>query len=115
MSRGAHRLLREGAGLVESPDELLAEVFGEERPAKEAPPSTALVDGPQNESLRELRGLEVELLPGGTARIGHGRRGHDDYADVIALVAREATKRGPRLEAIGEPTLVPIRGRGDYY
>lgn len=28
MSRGAHRLLREGATLVESPDEILAELFG---------------------------------------------------------------------------------------
>ncbi|RPJ40386.1 MAG: hypothetical protein EHM19_13765, partial [Candidatus Latescibacterota bacterium] len=45
-----------------------------------------LVDGriellDHKESLRELRGLEAELLPGGTARVGSGRRGHDDYAD----------------------------------
>jgi len=45
-------------------------------------------------SLRELRGLEVELLPGGNARIGHGARGHDDFADAIALVAREANRGG---------------------
>jgi len=39
------------------------------------------------ESLRELRGLEVELLPGGRPRIGHANRSgaHDDYAAAIAL------------------------------
>lgn len=35
MSRGAHRLLREGATLVESPDELLAELY-EDRPPRTA-------------------------------------------------------------------------------
>jgi hypothetical protein len=39
------------------------------------------------ESLRELRALEVQLLPGGHPRVGHPNRGgiHDDYADAIAL------------------------------
>ena len=38
------------------------------------------------------RGLEVELLPGGSIRIGHGRssRTHDDYADALALAVSEA-------------------------
>lgn len=44
-------------------------------------------------SLKELRGLELENLPGGGIRIGHGRhsRGHDDYADAIALAVSEAS------------------------
>ncbi len=44
------------------------------------------------DSLRELRGLEVELLPGGNARIGHGRQGHDDYADSLALAVHQLSK-----------------------
>ncbi len=42
-------------------------------------------------SLRELRGLELELLPGGAMRIGHPGHGRarDDYADAIALAANE--------------------------
>ena len=45
-------------------------------------------------SLGELRGLELELLPGGALRIGHSRHGkaRDDYADAIALAASEATR-----------------------
>lgn len=44
-------------------------------------------------SLKELRGLELELLPGGSVRIGHPRHGkaRDDYADAIALAASEAS------------------------
>lgn len=44
-----------------------------------------LLDHPQ--SLRELRSLEVELMPGGNVKVGHPNRAgaHDDYADVIAL------------------------------
>jgi len=43
------------------------------------------------ELLKELRQLELELLPGGTARIGHPQRSgaHDDYADAVALAARQ--------------------------
>jgi hypothetical protein len=43
-------------------------------------------------SLRELRGLELELLPGGALRIGHPGHGkaRDDFADVIALAVSEA-------------------------
>ena len=45
-------------------------------------------------SLKELRGLELELLPGGAVRIGHSRHGkaRDDYADAIALAVSEATR-----------------------
>lgn len=42
------------------------------------------------DSLRELRGLELENLPGGGTRIGHPRHGHDDYADAMALAVSEA-------------------------
>ena len=44
-------------------------------------------------SLKELRGLELELLPGGAVRIGHPRHGkaRDDYADAIALAVSEAS------------------------
>jgi len=43
-------------------------------------------------SLRELRGLEVELLPGGSMRVGHAgySKARDDYADAIALAVSEA-------------------------
>jgi hypothetical protein len=51
------------------------------------------------DSLRELRGLELENLPGGGTRIGHPRHGHDDYADAMALAVSEA--RGGLLPACG--------------
>lgn len=40
------------------------------------------------QSLRELRGLQLELLPGGGTRIGHAGHGkaRDDFADAMALV-----------------------------
>ena len=49
-----------------------------------------LLDHP--DSLKELRGLELENLPGGSIRIGHARhvRSHDDFADAMALAASEA-------------------------
>ena len=64
---------------------------------------TRIMDGTielldHDRSLKELRGLELEQLPGGSIRVGHGRhsRGHDDYADAIALAVSEA---GQYLEA----------------
>jgi len=58
------------------------------------------------ESLRELRGLEVELMPGGQTRVGHAHRAsaHDDFATAIALAAFETRQdRGPRpVESIEE-------------
>jgi hypothetical protein len=44
------------------------------------------------ESLKELRSLEVQLLPGGHPRVGHPNRGgaHDDFADAIALAVSRA-------------------------
>ena len=53
-----------------------------------------LLDHPT--SLKELRSLEIHLLPGGHPRIGHPSRGglHDDYADAIALaVSKTLTVR----------------------
>ena len=46
-------------------------------------------------SVRELRGLEIEHLPGGSIRVRHARhtRAHDDYADAIALAVFEAKDR----------------------
>jgi len=43
-------------------------------------------------SIRELRSLEVERLPGGNTRVRHARhtRAHDDFADAIALAVFEA-------------------------
>jgi hypothetical protein len=48
-------------------------------------------------SLRELRGLELELLPGGAVRIGHPGHGkaRDDYADAIALAVSEVPRHDP--------------------
>jgi len=64
---------------------------------------TRIMDGTielldHEDSLKELRGLELENLPGGGIRIGHGRsgRGHDDYADAMALAVSDA---GQYLEA----------------
>jgi len=53
--------------------------------------SIELLDHP--DSLKELRGLELENLPGGGIRIGHARhvRSHDDYADAMALAVSEAS------------------------
>jgi hypothetical protein len=44
-------------------------------------------------SLRELRALQLERLPGGTMRIGHSAHGRDDFADAIALAVSEARRR----------------------
>ena len=54
-----------------------------------------LLDHPM--SIRELRGLEIENLPGGGMRVGHARhtRAHDDYADVIALAVSKAKDSYP--------------------
>lgn len=48
-----------------------------------------LLDHP--ELLKELRQLELEMLPGGMARVGHPSRAgaHDDYADVVALASKQ--------------------------
>jgi hypothetical protein len=42
--------------------------------------------------IKELRALELELVPGGMTRIGHPSRAgaHDDYAAVVALAAMQA-------------------------
>lgn len=42
-------------------------------------------------SIKEIRALEVEALPGGASRVGHPRRtgAHDDFAVAIALAAWE--------------------------
>jgi hypothetical protein len=60
---------------------------------------TRIMDGTielldHRDSLRELRGLELENLPGGGIRIGHARhvRSHDDYADAMALAVSEASQ-----------------------
>ena len=52
-------------------------------------------------SLKELRGLELELLPGGAVRIGHPRHGkaRDDYADSMALAVNEVLARDRRPRA----------------
>jgi len=74
MSRGAHRLLREGATLVEAPEELLAELFGLEpaaepggawRPAPSSPLAARILTGLQGETLTadelaELVGSRVD-------------------------------------------------------
>jgi len=54
--------------------------------------SIELLDHP--DSLKELRGLELENLPGGGIRIGHARhvRSHDDYADAMALAVSDASQ-----------------------
>jgi len=62
-----------------------------------------LVDGclellDHRESLSELRGLEIELLPAGASRIGHGSGGHDDYADALALAVFQAMELGVPVE-----------------
>ena len=74
MARGAHRLLREGAGLLESPEELLGELLGDpaaRRPAP-APPEGPLLEALIGETLsvdeladrldRDVSDLLVELV-----------------------------------------------------
>ncbi len=59
-----------------------------------------LLDHP--ESLKELRALELEALPGGTSRVGHPHRtgARDDFADAIALAVAET--RAKRLRPIDD-------------
>ncbi len=74
MSRGTHRLLREGAALIESPEELVGELLGDASRARPAPPRP---EGPLLEALvgetlsadelaerlgRELSDVLVELV-----------------------------------------------------
>jgi hypothetical protein len=69
------------------------------------------------DSLRELRGLELELLPTGTVRIGHAGHGkaRDDYADAIALATSHSRWQ---LEAacLGPPDedTSPLQLRANY-
>lgn len=60
MSRGAHRLIREGAALVESPDEIVREVFGATETA--AGPGAGLPPGLSDEAARIAALLEGETL-----------------------------------------------------
>ncbi len=76
MSRGTHRLLREGAQLVESPEELLTEVYGSSPQA--APPEPA----PRSACVSALRG---ETL---TADDLAGRLGREGAAVLVELVGR---------------------------
>jgi len=57
-------------------------------------------------SLSELRSLEVEMLAGGTARVGHPRsHGHDDYADAIAILVQKTKVPNVGMAYLGsEPT-----------
>ena len=55
MSRGAHRLLREGASLVEDPGEVLAELYGSSNPTSE----TVLING--DKVLEELARADLTI------------------------------------------------------
>lgn len=63
MSRGTHRLIREGASLVESPEEILAEI-GFELPGEKSKATVPETTGPNLGILDALRGetLNVEQL-----------------------------------------------------
>lgn len=67
-------------------------------------------------SLRELRGLELEMLPGGAMKIGHPGHGkaRDDFADVIALAASEARSYLPAACASSEGILDSLKLYADY-
>jgi len=86
MSRGTHRLLREGAGLLESPDELIAELLGVE---PLAPQRTSEPDRPL---LRALVGetLSVDELSG---RLDRGVS--DLLVELVALELDGRVVRGP--------------------
>lgn len=74
MSRGAHRLLREGAMLVESPEELIEELYPDAtpEPAPPPPPRTPLEQALRGETLtpdelasrleRDLREVTIDLV-----------------------------------------------------
>lgn len=58
-----------------------------------------LLDHP--ESLSELRGVEIRLTSGGGIQLGHAKRGgHDDYADVIAMLSEATDKVGTPMAVI---------------
>jgi hypothetical protein len=62
----------------------------------------ALLDHPA--LVRELRGLEKRLKPGGRATVDHPQAGHDDHANALALAATMATQRlGDSGVTIGAP------------
>jgi hypothetical protein len=82
---------------------------------------TRIMDGTielldHRDSLRELRGLELENLPGGGIRIGHARhvRSHDDYADAIALAVSEASQYIEPACGYAEGELESIKLYADY-
>jgi len=55
-------------------------------------------------------------LPGGGIRIGHGRhsRGHDDFADAMALVVSEASNYVEWGEGYAVGELEAVKLFGDY-
>jgi len=59
MSRGTHKLIREGASLVEDPREVLAELYG--APSTEDPSGEALAEDPQEDDIIMAR-LSTEDL-----------------------------------------------------
>ncbi|MCA8980690.1 MAG: DNA-protecting protein DprA [Planctomycetes bacterium] len=81
MSRGAHRLLREGAGLLESPEELIGELLGDATCERHAPPP------PEGPLLEALVGetLSVDELA--------QRLGADVSAVLVELVSHELSGR----------------------
>ena len=94
MARGCHRLLREGARLVESPEELLHEAFGSQV-AKGKAPASRLRDadaGPEPELLRRLTGatLSAEELAQGL-----GRRVSEVLAALVDLELDAHVVRAP--------------------
>jgi hypothetical protein len=65
-------------------------------------------------SLRELRALELENLPGGGIRIGHPRHGHDDFADAMALAVSEASQYLEPACGMAAGEFVTVRLMADY-
>jgi DNA processing protein len=88
MSSGCHRLLREGAGLVESPAELLELLYG-------CSPSTSRVPPESNSRSRIECALEGETL------------GTDELAQRLDLSVREILIRIVDLELRGLVTRAP--------
>jgi DNA processing protein len=93
LSRGTHRLLREGAALVESPEEILRDVLGESAPAAEtAGADSAAPAGVVAALLAALRG---ETLDAGELAERSGQPAGEVLAALVELELAGRVARGP--------------------
>jgi DNA processing protein len=93
MSRGSHRLIREGAALVETPDEIVREVFGS---AERSPDARAeLPPGLSDDAARIAAALAGETLTADEIGARTGLELQSVLASLVELEVADGVVRAP--------------------